>query len=155
MRVSITEEEPGKEPRPIDVNMLPLIRKGTAFETLYRYRPMTCGPRTLVFEATARDAEERARLPVLVEVTADPARETEALIHMLQNDLPHGIQKSLKAKLRSAWRSFEREQNTAGFNKLNAFSKQVMAQIGKNIPIEDAERLLSAVNDIEECLMWN
>jgi hypothetical protein len=153
--VSMAEEEPGRQRRVIDMNILPLIRQDTDFETVYRYRPTTCGTRTLTFEASSRDAASTVRQSVNLDVTVDPAAEARGLIGKLRNlALPRGIHKSLMVKLQTAARSFERGEEHVGLNQLNAFANQVGAQMGKAIPTEAAYQLLFHVGDIEDCLLW-
>ena len=64
------------------------------------------------------------------------------------SDLPHGISNALTSKLDRVQAAYNRGNNAAGNNVLDAFSNQVRAQQGKKIPALDADLFLRMAQNI-------
>ena len=62
--------------------------------------------------------------------------------------LPQGTKASLISKLDSIIKSIDNGQENAAIKKLNAFTKQVKASVGKTIGDEKGNELIAAMEQI-------
>jgi hypothetical protein len=137
----------------LDMDILPRVSTTDQFVVPFRYRPRACGPQTLFVQAVPVGGGGPAQETLDVFVTLDPIAQTQRLIEEVESlGLKVGTEQSLLAKLKAAQRSFQRGQQTAGLNELNAFAHELSAQSGKAVPEAKATQMIAQVTDLESCL---
>ncbi len=110
------------------------------------------GTYAVVLTITDDDGVGTASIDVLVQ---SPAGAAEVIIEEVKEmDLPQGTEDSLISKLATATDAFERGQDNAAVNKLEAFIQQVNAQRGKNLTVQEADRLITDAQSIL-ANVWN
>ena len=79
----------------------------------------------------------------------------ELAVDVYELNLQNGIENSLDAKLDSALNALDdanENNDVAAINSLGAFINAVEAQSGNKIPVEDADILIAAAQDIIDLL---
>jgi hypothetical protein len=66
--------------------------------------------------------------------------------------LPHGTENSLVSKLQNAQKSLEGGGTSDVCGKLGAFDNELHAQLGKKVPTEAGQELLSALLETRDSL---
>jgi hypothetical protein len=137
----------------LDMDIIPRVSTTAPFVVPFRYRPRVCGPQTLFMQAVPVGAGGLVEAAIDVFVTLDPIAQTRLLIEQVESlGLEVGTEQSLLAKLEAAERSFQRGNQVAGLNQLDAFAHELSAQSGKAVPEAKATQMIAQVTDLESCL---
>ena len=107
--------------------------------------------------AVFQDAFTRGQdnLPWAVQDGWKPQTMIEQLVtDVLALNLQHGIENSLDSKLDAAQQALDavNNKNVAAINALGAFINAVQAQSGVHIPVDDANALIAAAQQIIDAL---
>lgn len=79
-----------------------------------------------------------------------PGQRIDDLMTLVQSlGLAHGQETSLLAKLRAALKAVNSGSPALAFNQIKAFRQEVEAQSGKKIPASQADRLITAANQVQ------
>ncbi len=103
--------------------------------------------------------EQASGLPIMITVEEEPDDPVvllgELAVDVYELNLQNGIENSLDAKLDSALNALDdanENNDVAAINSLGAFINAVEAQSGNKIPVEDADILIAAAQDIIDLL---
>ncbi len=149
----------GENPMTIIESQIPFVDPGatatddlagdltSAIQISGSVNPAVAGTYILSYTVSDPSGNTSSATRTVIVITASQA--TSNLAELLSNaNLPASVTGELSASLNAAIASFERGNETAGVNQLQAFQNKVLAQAGKKIDPATADALLAATQQI-------